>query len=348
MFKRSYLLASAFLALIALVAWWFVRQPNHPQPAADHAERIPQPTVTPMPSDPVASEVRRQTPGGPAEPTDPRWEERRLREKVEPGYEWKLPIQFYGRAVDEREVPVAGAKVWFQWSDLTPEGASEDETVSDAAGLFSLTGKQGNGLSIKITKPGYYTPDRGNRFRFENARFWDANYYEPNPENPVLFHLQTKGAAEPLIVAKARPSVMRDGTPVRLDLLTGGAVSASGQLEVAAWLPAENPYQRGEFNWRAKLSMPDGGLQEHHDEFPFIAPENGFASEVEFNMAAGAPDWKQVVAKSYYFRFGSPSRYGRMDVRINGASQVVNVDYWLNPSGSRNLENDPAKQITAK
>ena len=203
--------------------------------------------------------------------------------------------------MDENELPVAGANIWFQWSDLSPEGASEEETITDANGLFVLRGKQGNGLSLRITKRGYYTPQRGNQFRFENARFWDANYHEPNRENPVLFHLRRKGEAEPLIVAQARPRVPRGGIPVRLDLFNKGAISPSGQLEIAAWLPPENPLQRGLFDWRAKLSLPEGGLCEHNDEFPFIAPEVGYIPEVVFEMPETAPDWRQVITRRYYF-----------------------------------------------
>lgn len=349
MIRRPYLFGSLLLLVLAAVLFWQLRSRTDLQsvpPIPDQVEAVAV-TSPPLSSSQVAP-IERQLPGGPAEPSDLRWEERRRREKEDPGYEWKLPINFYGRVVDDSELPVPGANIWFQWSDLSPEGASEEETVSDANGLFMLTGKQGNGLSLRITKRGYYTPQRGNQFRFENARFWDANYHEPNPDNPVFFHLQKKGEAEPLIVALARPRVPRDGTPVRVDLFNKGAISPSGQLEIAAWLPPENPNQRGLFDWRAKLSLPEGGVREHNDEFPFIAPEDGYIPEVVFDMPAAAPDWRQVITQRYYFRIGTPPQFGRMEVRINGASQVVNVNYWLNPSGSRNLEYDSGKQLTAK
>lgn len=349
MCKRSFLFGGAVLAVLAgVLALWLIRSEKSSQPIV--APSTPQPSIA-TPTDVLARSsdtvVRLQSPGGPAEPLDPRWEERRRRETEDSGYEWRLPINFYGRVVDENELPIAGAKAWFQWSDLSSEGASEAEVTSDGDGFFSLVDKRGNGVSVRVTKTGYHTPQQGNRFRFENARFWDANYHEPDLDNPVLFHLRKKGEAQPLIVGEATPRMSRDGTPVRLDFMRKGVLSSSGQLEIATWLYKDD-YAPRFFDWRAKLLISDGGFREHNDEFPFAAPEDGYEPQVEWIMAANAPDWKRIITKNYYFRFGSPPKYGRMEVRINGASQVVNVNYWLNPSGSHNLESDAANQITAR
>lgn len=348
MTKRSYLIVCVVLIILFVaVVWWLIRPGKLPEQTV--APITPRPVVAATPSaaslplDPPA--VRRQVPGGPAEPSDPRWEERRRREKEDPGYEWKLPINFYGQVIDENERPIENAKIRFQWSNLSPEGAAESETTSDADGFFFLVDKRGNGLSLRVTKEGYDTPQEGNRFRFENARFWDANYYEPDFDHPVVIHLRKKNEAEPLIVGEARPRVLRDGTPLRLDFMKEGEVSPSGQLEIAAWLYKDD-YPPQSFDWRAKLSIPGGGLREHHEEFPVVAPEDGYEPQVEWVMNASDPAWKEIVTKTYYFRFGSPPNYGRMRIEIVGARQGVEVDYWLNPSGSRNLEFDPEKRIT--
>jgi hypothetical protein len=344
--KRIYVLGGTAIIVIAFLIVWVLERAT-----AAHSRRV---HGILEPSNPASlsgtlekDDLPRQQPGGPAELRDPRWEERRRVVKLDPAYEWKLPINFYGRVLDEADHPVADASVWFQWSDLSPNGASEVSTTSDADGFFFLVDKYGNGLSLRVTKEGYYTPEVGNRFRFENARFWDVNYHEPDFDNPVLFHLRKKGDAEPLVVGIARPRVSRDGTPLRLDLLKGGVVSPSGQIVVAAWL-YDGKYAPARFDWRAKVSIPDGGFREHQDEFPFIAPEVGYETEIQWDMLAGAPGWQRILTKNYYFRFGSPPKYGRMEIRINGSSPVVDVNYWLNPSGSRNLEFDPKKQVTIK
>lgn len=77
---------------------------------------------------------------------------------------------------------------------------------------------------------------------------------------------------------------------------------------------------------------------EHDLEFPFEAPEGGYMPRVEFNMPATAPDWKRVIERNYFIRFGSPPKYGRIQIRFNGASEKVSLSFAVNPTGSRNLE----------
>ena len=240
--------------------------------------------------------------------------------------------------MDENEHPVAGATVVFQWSDLSVNGASSAETRSDADGLFSLIGQKGNGLSVRVSKQGCYSPLKGNQVEFENTRFWDSHYYEPDPKKPVTFHLRRKGAGEALSAGEIRTKIPADGRPVRFDLLNGGRVSPDGQLEIAAVTNTAD-YPPRIFDWRATISVPTGGLVEHSEEFAFEAPESGYEPRIDFQMPASAPNWKRAVDKSYFIRFGSPPKYGRIRVALNGGSQMITVDYAANPSGSRNLEN---------
>src|SRR5207249_361195 len=64
------------------------------------------------------------------------------RDRSDPRWEWKVPIQFYGKVVDENLSPVRDAKVHFQWTDLS-HGTSESDSVSDGQGNFSLAEVQG-------------------------------------------------------------------------------------------------------------------------------------------------------------------------------------------------------------
>jgi hypothetical protein len=45
--------------------------------------------------------------------------------------------------------------------------------------------------------------------------------------------------------------------------------------------------------------------------------------KIEFKMPANAPDWRRAVEKTYFIRFGNPPKYGRINIRLNGASQKV-------------------------
>src|SRR5438046_7675983 len=60
------------------------------------------------------------------------------RDRADGKWEWKIPIKFYGLAVNENEQPVSGVEVHFQWTDLSTRGTGEDDTQTDSEGRFVL------------------------------------------------------------------------------------------------------------------------------------------------------------------------------------------------------------------
>lgn len=295
-------------------------------------------SIEPSPKVEVAqvSPQEKQLPGGLYQSSDPRWAEVNAKDKVDRAWEWKMPISFYGRVVDENEQPIVGARIYAQWSDLSANGASSEETLSDSQGSFAITGKIGRGITIRIAKDGYYTPKQ-QQISFDYAAFWEPNYHQSDPNRPIVFHLLKKGEGEPLSAGEIRPTVPADGTPVRLDLLNGARISNDGQVEISAVTNTEK-YPPRLFDWRASMAVRDGGLLEHDLEFPFEAPEGGYTPSVVFEMPANRSDWTRSVEKSFFIRFGTPPKYGRIRVRFNGGSQRVSLNYAVNPTGSRKLE----------
>jgi len=346
--KRKLALVLSALIVFALGMLWWLGAPS--------SKRVPQapveatPTVapygSPRPDIAQATPIGRQLPGGRPEPSDPRWKEREAKRRIDPEYEWKTPINFFGRVVDENEQPVPSAKVELSWTNLSQAGSSQAQITTDARGFFSLLNQTGRHLEVRVSKDGYYTPKR-QQISFDYAAFWEADYHVPDPNNPVLFHIRKKNQGEALRNGEVRPTMPADGTPVRFDLLNGGKPSPDGQLEIAAITNTEK-YPPRIFNWRATILVPGGGLIEHNAEFPFEAPEDGYQPSVGFDMPTNAPDWKPLIEKSYFIEFGSPPRYGRIQVQINGGSQKASVRYWVNPSGSRNLEANSNEQVSSR
>ena len=348
--KRN-LLLFLLMGVVGLLAMLWVgllvrSSPRVPQPSVVAQRSVPPATSSTLPNIAEATPTGQQMPGGTPEPSDPRWKEREMKRQIDPQYEWKMPINFYGRVLDENEQPVPGATIVAQWSDLSANGATNKTCLTDDQGFFSITGKTGRGITIRVSKDGYYTPKR-QQISFDYAGFWEANYYEPNPNNPVIFHIRKKNHGEPVSTGEIRPTLPPNGTPVRFDLLNGGRVSADGQLEISAVTNTEK-YPPRIFNWRAAISVPSGGLIEHNAEFPFEAPEGGYQPSIEFDMSTNAPDWKRLVEKSYFIEFGSPPRFGRIQIQLNGASQKASVRFWVNPSGSRNLEASSNEQVSSR
>src|SRR5439155_9463279 len=85
------------------------------------------------------------------------------RDRSDPKWEWKVPIHFYGRVVDENFSPVPEAKIHFQWTDLSAHGTSQTDGITDCQGNISLGSLQGQRLLVRLTKTGYYVSSSNDR-----------------------------------------------------------------------------------------------------------------------------------------------------------------------------------------
>ena len=251
--------------------------------------------------------------------------------------EWQLPIDFYGRAVDENSNAVAGATVQFHWPELpTSDGSRTATTQTDSEGLFSLHGKLGPSLTVWVSKQGYYASHGGQQgFSY----ILGPEQYLADPRSPVIFELRKKGQGAELITSQngvqsdltLRPS--KNGTPIRVDFLQKKA-GTTGQLEITQFKP---PWKEAT-EWSLSISISDGGLIETTDEFQFEAPETKYQTSVQLHFTKEEPSWRTHIKKSYYIVFGKPPRYGRILIETDLGQESIFLTYAINPSGSRNLE----------
>jgi hypothetical protein len=252
---------------------------------------------------------------------------------------WQAPIEFYGKVVDDNTNAVAGATVTFHWVETPTENGNRTSTVlSDAAGLFSLTGARGPSLSVSVSKDGYYTSRSPGLPDFRYGFFANSDY-SPDEGNPVVFRLHKKGTPEPLVATKRNYRIPRDGTPVAIDVVTGASTPGeNGNLVVRCWTNDEGKRSGQKYDWHCVITIPGGGAISTDEEFPFLAPETGYKSTVEINMPAYLPDWKDDVDLKFYHRLAD-GRYGRMTFSMVAHGQhFCMIDAVLNPTGSRNLE----------
>jgi hypothetical protein len=277
------------------------------------------------------------------QPGDPKYPEYYVQQsRLDRQFDWKRPINFYGRVIDENETPVAGAKARFVWNDLSIEGTSTAQTISDADGLFSLLDRKGKGLTVTVTKDGYYTFHDSDRPSFEYANPYDA-LFVPDSNNPVVFHLRKKGTGEPLLTFSKNFAIPRDGTPVGIELSEGKKVSLErADLVVRCWTQDREKDSSNRYDWKLEIQVPKGGLLESTNEFPFLAPVDGYKERDEIEMPKtleGA--WKRTFERKYFVKTRKGS-YGRIQFRmIAHGDHFCIIDSALNPPGSRNLEYDP-------
>ena len=353
--KRALLVAALFLVGIGLAILLLERSSPPGQISSEKAPALePSPVSNGRPSDrseKVTSEnpeeykarVSAELDAAMAKTPDPAYAKYRFEQRmIDPQFDWKRPINFYGKVVDESNAPIMKAKIKFLWTDLSLGGTSVQETESDQAGLFALEGERGKHLQVFVSKDGYYTSLQQNQVSFEYASPHEKSFHVPNASVPVLFRLQRKGPGEVLMRRECKVPVPKDGSSIRVDFATG-KVSAWGQLEIRS-RKGEKDRTSGRNDWDVRISIVQGGLVESAEEFPFLAPEGGYANAFEVSYSASnAETWKPTVEKQFYFWLEDAKQFGRMKVFTSALNSMYYIDSWINPTGSRSLE--PAEPL---
>jgi len=242
------------------------------------------------------------------------------------------PFAFYGKVVDENTQAVAGASIHFGLrTTSSADGTLQVDVASATDGSFSLAKGTGSHLHVDVWKTGYYTVGSRNQVEFDDTTGGDSS-----KENPVLFYLKKKGEGTDLVSAVLNAKMPRDGTQMNLDLISG-KVGASGQLQMSQIKPPYESWKKATA-WSFRMEIAGGGFVEENEEFPFEAPASGYQSIIAFDFKADQPDWKTSFKKSYYIVFGTPPRYGRIDIESDIMWDGAHITYSINPDGSRNLE----------
>jgi hypothetical protein len=263
----------------------------------------------------------------------------------DPLIEWKFPINFWGKVIDERDQPVEGAKIRFVWNDLSKNGTAEKKTVSDVNGAFALVAEKGKRLYVWVEKEGFYNYADSARKDFEYADPFER--FHPDPTNPVIFRLKKAGKLEPMTAHAVALPIPNDGTPTEFDLLSERWIEP-GSIQFRCEVGPADPQTR-HHDWRLRISVPTGGLLERTNSVDFDAPKDGYAGEIERLVLRDDLHWQRGFESSFFIKFGNPARFGRIIVEFSAQrkeylpNSSIIMKYWVNTSGSRNLEADPAQ-----
>jgi len=342
--RRIIFLAVFAGALFLAVLWWW----NSPTPFKPSAPKTIAGNSSPIQtnSQSLASTTNQNTSGSyswqgdtyaplPADrkpgydPSLPQWAEWRRRRKADSNFEWKMPINFWGKVVDQNDQPVRGAKIRFQWTDLSPSGTTEKFTESDGQGLFSLINEKGKNMGVYLSKSKYHVVDKG-RASFEYAAFFEPHYHEPDSKKPVIFRLVKKQANEPLVRTEQEVKLPQIGSVATVEL------DASTTIEIKLLANEINPDQP----WSVQLTTSGGGLQATMDEFPVEAPAGGYqSSTIVDRKSPRQPNWSGLHQGGMFY-VKTASGYGRLELRMITGKDWARVTTYVNPSGSRNLESD--------
>ena len=320
----------------AFIGWWMLRRPAQPQP---------QPPTTPVPSVAPSPEPSPTVPAT-AVDREKQYEQRRVDQVHAIITAANVPINFWGKVVDQDDRPVAGVKISFflrKGVELAPgiPSAKQEKitTETDGSGRFQLTDVRGDAISIdSMVKEGYeLSPKVVKSFAYTRA----PQIFTPDANSPVIYTMLQKSKPEPLVHYDKAVKVPVDGAPVNFDLWKG-VPSPDGELRVSF---TRNPPQivRGgaHFDWSLSAEVSGGGLVEVGPEPMFRAPETDYLDSISMEMRADSSLWRAAVNKSFYLKTRD-GKYGRIELRLyaddEGATVRCHVEAHMNPSGSRNLE----------
>lgn len=343
--KRHFILFSVGI-VIGVLAWVFWQKP--PMAADKSAVTIGQSSTNSLSGASQDISTNAMAP-----PLD----EKRVKAMRDTILSQNIPIKFWGKVIDQDNHPLEGVKVrlyTMRGNEYAPGKFNypidyRDFTTS-ADGLFTLTDATGYTLTIEsIAKEGYELAKSRMTFGYNGS----SDLFVPESQHPVIFKMWKKGIQEPLIFYHKNTRIPYDGTPITLDLAKGKYstdVNAAGDLRITLLRsPLKIKWGTRNFDWQATIDAIDGGIIETKDEFMYRAPVEGYLPRIEIKMASGDPNWTSHKELSFYLKSQGGKHYSRVTVEFRTDSDQETTGFtftsYINPTGSRNLEYDPAKEI---
>jgi hypothetical protein len=270
---------------------------------------------------------------------------------------------------DEGHQPVINAEVevWYHIGNkqTTNKGKSGDkgEFVATGEGMLPQ-------LTVYSRTQGYYESCVIYKFAKKSL----LNRWEP--WNPTIEVVLKKKRNQVAMFDSHRTGykVPKLNTPIGFDLEKEDWVAPYGTGLTADFIITFNAeiraYADYDCGFSLKFSNPNDGIQEYFSDtkdqssfkWPYEAPTNGYISEIskQKNMLLGATGYKSNERENanYIFRLRTKvdkngnivdARYGKISGEFGFVpSGEITFRYFLNPDGTRNLEEDPKKNLFNK
>lgn len=257
--------------------------------------------------------------------------------KTDPDFEWKTPIEFYGKVIDQNNAPVEGARVDLSWSSI--EGQPNQRTLTTGVdGRFRLAGAEGKGLTVSVFKERHVGGAEA-RKSFEYAAFFEPHFHVPDPNAPVIFRLWKLGNAEPMYLWTIANDLTVDGMPHSFSIRNGQI----GGNDISLAVKRTNETAPGHFDYTLTVQAGNGGgLAVTQDEHMFTAPAEGYVPSITVAQKYGPPDYQGAQNLRFYLKTPD-NKYAAITAEVQqhqGPSAQVQMVIYFNPSGSRNLEYD--------
>jgi hypothetical protein len=262
-----------------------------------------------------------------------------------------VPINFYGRVVDQDGNPLPSVRVESDivWWTNRVTGESDlfhrTTTNTDPEGNFQFRDVEGAGIWIRaLTKQGFEPEGESLRTFKYNA----TSIRKPDdPAKPLVFRMWKEGTNQKYAYGGTTSGLPLDGSrhPIGLNSWPGTSRYATTTNFTIRFKRPVDARSEDKFDWSFILEAHDGGILEEQDEFSTmcLAPTEGYLPQYEFRMESGNPKWSKYVTKRFYFRNQAGTAFGRATLTILQfqphviSTATLQCNYEINTVGGRVL-----------
>ncbi len=272
-------------------------------------------------------------------------------------------VRFWGKVVDQNESPLEGVITVASVTTLrmikTEHGYREYEilkSTTDSAGRFMFDGSEGMYLDIEsMNKDGYVLPSAyqagtrwsGAKYRYQYLSIGNSRrVFKPVQASPEIFHLWKLRKPEALVIGGDTSGL--NGPEIKLNS------AAEAYNDISMMITDVGTSQAPQWEVTVAAIDPNGGVvkADPTDIFMFNAPESGYSDSIKFRYGPDGSDQGigdpgipiRFFVRSHGGRWHTAGEYLFFSPERNGMTSSK-MRYWLNPSGSRNLEHDAAHPL---
>jgi hypothetical protein len=254
-----------------------------------------------------------------------------------------VPIKFYGKIIDEKGKPIAGAEVKYyiqQPQTMYVDSGSRASVKTNDDGRFSVSGIKGKTFLIEgIRKEEYVWVENE-----ETGFFYSGTNHEihiPDSSNPVVYTMIQEDNLPKLLTKRSHLSLAWDGKPVFYNLQTG-KFGKDGEIKVTAWRGAiTGQYNNAKFDWSITFEVPSGGIQEISKKLTHFALKEGYQNSWKFRRDSSDKFLFMLSSSNTYLGFRLKNgNYGYLSISVNSdprSKENITIDATLNPTGGRIL-----------
>jgi len=266
-------------------------------------------------------------------------------------YDWKQPIEFYGKVVTVDGQPIEGVTVEYGWTSLN--GYDTRSVQSNADGSFELTGVKGKSMGVKLEKEGYDWFSNQTQKSFEFAEPYKPEFHTAKPEKPLIYYMRKRPEAEPLHAYRGKKhEVFASSNGIFYDYLTGRfsqGPRGTSAISLTAEVDAPAPNKHTGYDWSLVLEAEGVEFMTSDIVVTSIAPEGEYVETLVLGSSSeDETNWSSQRNEIIFFRTDNDN-YGRLrlmaNVRPEAGKVNVRIDSYFNPNGSPVLVFDSRKSI---